>query len=119
MMFYAFLHVHFVAIYLFITGLAPGSHLPFGPIYPGFVFFQELVVFMILVAVAWAFYRRYMEKIVRLKRGFKAGLVLVFIGTLMLSVLLGNGMLQHWLGSGAGWSDPIASGIALDRKSVV
>lgn len=109
MMFYGFLLVQFGAIDLFIKGLAPGSHLPFGPIYPGFVFFQELVVFMILVAVAWAFYRRYMEKIVRLKRGFKAGLVLIFIGTLMLSVLVGNGMAQIWHGYGTSWAEPISS----------
>src|SRR5699024_7747106 len=113
MMFYGFLLVQFGAIDMFINGISPGNHLPLGSVYTAFVFFQALVTLMILVAVVWAFYRRYMEKIVRLRRGFKAGLVLVFIGTLMLSVLLGNGMLQHWLGSGAGWSDPIASGIAL------
>src|SRR5699024_272854 len=71
-----------------------------------------LVTFMILVAVALAFYRRYMEKLVRLKRGFKAGLVLLFIGTLMISVLLGNGMLKLWFGTDMSWADPIASGIA-------
>ena len=109
MMFYGFILVQFGAIDMFIKGLAPGKHLPFGPLYPAFVFFQELVTLMILVAVAWAFYRRYMEKIVRLKRGFKAGLVLVFIGTLMVSVLVGNGMAQVWNGTGASWSDPIAS----------
>lgn len=113
MMFYGFILVQFGAIDMFIKGISPGNHLPFGPVYPAFVFFQELVTLMILVAVVWAFYRRYMEKIVRLKRGFKAGLVLVFIGTLMVSVLLGNGMLQLWLGTGAGWSDPIASGVAV------
>ena len=53
---------------------------------------------MILVAVVWAFYRRYIEKLVRLKRGLKSGLVLIFIGTLMLSVLLGNGMEMIWHG---------------------
>lgn len=109
MMFYGFLLVQFGAIDMFIKGLSPGNHLPFGVIYPGFVFFQELVALMILVAVAWAFYRRYMEKIVRLKRGFKAGLVLVFIGTLMVSVLVGNGMAQIWHGSGVAWTEPIAS----------
>lgn len=109
MMFYGFILVQFGAIDLFIKGLSPGNHLPFGPIYPGFVFFQELVVFMILVAVAWAFYRRYMEKIVRLKRSFKAGLVLIFIGTLMLSVLVGNGMGQIWHGHGPSWTEPISS----------
>src|SRR5699024_11240014 len=104
---------HFGAIDMCINGISPGNHLPFVPVYPAFVFFQELVTLMILVAVVWAFYRRYMEKIVRLKRGFKAGLVLVVIGTLMLTVLLGNVMLQHWIGRGAGWSDPIDSGRVL------
>src|SRR5699024_2671326 len=67
MMFYGFLLVQFGAIDMFIKGISPGNHLPFGPVYPAFVFFQELVTLMILVAVVWAFYRRYMEKIVRLK----------------------------------------------------
>lgn len=112
MMFYGFILVQFGAIDMFIKGLAPGKHLPFGPLYPGFVFFQELVTLMILVAVAWAFYRRYMEKLVRLQRGFKAGVVLLFIGTLMLSVLFGNGMLQIWHGNETTWTEPVASVIA-------
>ena len=95
MMFYGFILVQFGAIDMFIKGLAPGNHLPFGPLYPGFTFFQELVTLMILVAVVWAFYRRYIEKLVRLKRGLNAGLVLIFIGTLMLSVLFGNGMMHN------------------------
>ncbi|AXI10660.1 hypothetical protein CUC15_17690 [Oceanobacillus zhaokaii] len=112
MMFYGFILVQFGAIDMFIKGLSPGNHLPFGVVYPGFVFFQELVTLMILVAVAGAFYRRYMEKIVRLKRGFKAGLVLLFIGTLMVSVLFGNGMTQIWLEHEATWAEPVASVIA-------
>src|SRR5690606_2102432 len=59
MFFYGFLLVQFGAIDLIWKGLKPGSHLPFGPIYGGFTFFQEIVVFMILVAVVWAFQRRY------------------------------------------------------------
>lgn len=112
MMFYGFILVQFGAIDMFIKGLSPGNHLPFGPLYPGFVFFQELVTLMILVAVFWAFYRRYMEKLVRLKRGFKAGLVLIFIGTLMLSVLAGNGMLMLWQERAVTWTEPVASLIA-------
>ena len=112
MMFYGFILVQFGAIDVVIKGLAPGKHLPFGAFYPGFVFFQELVTLMILVSVSWAFYRRYMEKIVRLQRGFKAGLVLIFIGTLMVSVLVSNGMAQIWHGSGAAWTEPVASIIA-------
>ncbi|WP_404455937.1 (Fe-S)-binding protein [Virgibacillus necropolis] len=113
MMFYGFLLVQFGALDMFVKGLAPGNHLPFGPLYPAFTFFQEIVTLTILVAVIWAFYRRYIEKIVRLKRGFKAGLVLIFIGTLMISVLLGNGFAMVWHGEAATWSEPIASLVAL------
>lgn len=112
MLFYGFILVQFGAIDMFIKGLSPGNHLPFGPLYPGFVFFQELVTLMVLVAVAWAFYRRYLEKLVRLKRDFMASLVLIFIGTLMLSVLFGNGMLMLWEGREAVWTEPVASVIA-------
>ena len=60
-----------------------------------------------------AFHRRYIEKLPRLKRDFKAGLVLIFIGTLMISVLVGNGMNLIMLGHEPSMSEPIASGIAL------
>ncbi|HLR75265.1 MAG TPA: (Fe-S)-binding protein [Virgibacillus sp.] len=109
LLFYGFILVQFGAINMFIMGLAPGKHLPLGPLYPGFTFFQEIVTLTILVAVAWAFYRRYMEKIARLERGWKAGLVLIFIGTLMLTVLIGNGMQQIWHGTGGAWTEPVAS----------
>lgn len=109
MFFYGFILVQFGAIDFIIKGLIPGGHLPLGPLYPAFTFFQEIVTFMILVAVAWAFHRRYIEKLVRLKRGFKSGLVLLFIGGLMLSVLLGNGMALIWHEEGLTWSEPIAS----------
>ncbi|WP_102026396.1 heterodisulfide reductase-related iron-sulfur binding cluster [Salirhabdus sp. Marseille-P4669] len=112
MMFYGFILVQFGAIDFIWKGLATDSHLPLGVFYPGFTFFQEIVTLTILVAVIWAFYRRYIEKLVRLKRGFKAGLVLIFIGTLMLSVLLGNGMAIIWHGHEATWTEPVASGIA-------
>ncbi|KGP74169.1 (Fe-S)-binding protein [Pontibacillus yanchengensis] len=112
MMFYGFILVQFGAIDFIVKGLAPGSHLPFGPLYSGFVFFQELVTLMIVVAVIWAFYRRYIEKLVRLKRSFKAGLVLIFIGGLMLSVLIGNGMELIWHGEEGTWTEPVASAIA-------
>ncbi|MDZ5606957.1 (Fe-S)-binding protein [Bacillus pseudomycoides] len=112
MFFYGFILVQFGAIDFIWKGLAPGSHLPLGPLYPAFTFFQEIVTLMILIAVFWAFHRRYVEKLVRLKRNFKSGLVLIFIGGLMLSVLLGNGMGIIWHGEELSWSEPIASGIA-------
>ncbi|MFC7371574.1 (Fe-S)-binding protein [Fictibacillus iocasae] len=112
MFFYGFILVQFGAIDFIWKGLAPGSHLPLGPLYPGFTFFQEIVTLMILVAVVWAFYRRYVEKLVRLKRGFKSGLVLLFIGGLMLSVLLGNAAEIIWHDLPFEWTAPIASGLA-------
>ena len=111
MFFYGFILVQFGAIDFIWKGLKPGSHLPLGPLYPAFTFFQEIVTLVILVAVVWAFYRRYVEKLVRLKRNFKSGLVLIFIGGLMLSVLLGNGMGMIWHGESASLSEPVASGI--------
>ncbi|QKS72798.1 (Fe-S)-binding protein [Paenalkalicoccus suaedae] len=112
MFFYGFLLVQFSAIDVIIKGLAPGNHLPLGPLYPFFTFSQELVVLMILVAVVWAFYRRYVEKLVRLKRNFKAGLVLIFIGGLMVSKLFAKGMEIIWLDKPLTAAEPIASSIA-------
>ena len=65
MFFYGFILVQFGAIDFIWKGLAPDSHLPLGPLYPAFTFFQEIVTLVILVAVIWAFYRRYVEKLVR------------------------------------------------------
>ncbi|MDP4155827.1 MAG: (Fe-S)-binding protein [Bacillota bacterium] len=113
MFFYGFLLVQFGAIDLIWKGLAPESHLPLGPLYPYFTFFQEIIVLIVLVGVIWGFYRRYIEKLVRLKRGFLAGLVYLFLAGLMLCTLLANGMDIIWHGSSeASWSEPVASGIA-------
>ena len=95
-----------------MEGLASGSHIPLGPLYSAFTFFQEIVTLLILVAVVWAFYRRYVEKLVRLKRGWKNGLVLIFLSGLMLSVLIGNGMGMIWHDHSATWSEPVASAVA-------
>lgn len=110
--FYGFLLVQFGAIDLVWKGLKPGSHLPFGAVYPAFTFFQEIVALTILVAVIWAFHRRYIEKLVRLKRGWKSGLVLIFIGGLMVSTLLSNGMNIIWQGYELTWTEPVASSLA-------
>ncbi|WP_407269253.1 (Fe-S)-binding protein [Radiobacillus sp. PE A8.2] len=109
MMFYGFILVQFGAIDFIYKGLVPEQHLPFGALYPAFTFFQEIVTLTILVAVCWAFHRRYVEKLARLKRGFKSGHVLLFIATLMLSVLLGNGFQLVLHEQGFTWTEPIAS----------
>lgn len=86
--FYGFIILQFGAIDLIVKGLAYGSHLPI-PGYAVFTLFQEITTAAILLAVLYAGYRRYIEKLPRLKRGWKASIVLWFIGTLFLSVLLG------------------------------
>jgi Fe-S oxidoreductase len=68
---------------------------------------------MILFATAWGFYRRYIEKLVRLKRGFKAGLVYLFLTGLMLCTLLANGMDMMWFGDEPSWAEPIASAVSI------
>ena len=113
MFFYGFILVQFGAIDFIIKGIMPGAHLPFGVLYPGFTFFQEMVTLLILVAVFLAFYRRYIEKLVRLKRNFKSGLVLIFIGGLMFTVLLGNGMNMIGHSHEATWTEPVASFISI------
>lgn len=118
MFFYGFLLVQFGAIDFIWNGIKPGSHLPLGPLYPAFTFFQEIVTLVILVAVVWAFYRRYIEKLVRLKRNFKSGLVLIFIGGLMVAVLVGNGMGMIWHGEEATWAEPIASLISMTLAAI-
>jgi Fe-S oxidoreductase len=112
MFFYGFILVQLGALDFIIKGIKPGAHLPLGPLYPAFTFLQEIVTLLILVAVVWAFHRRYIEKLVRLKRGFKSGLVLIFIGGLMVSVLFGNGMSMIWHGHEASMAEPVASLIA-------
>lgn len=110
--FYGFLLVQLGAIDFIWKGLAPGSHIPLGGLYGFFTFTQEIVVLTILIAVAVAYYRRYMEKLARLKRGFKNGLVYMFLAILMVSTLIGNGMGLIWHDHGLTAYEPVASAIA-------
>lgn len=111
-MFYGFIILQFGALDLIWKGLAPGSHLPLGPLYPAFTFLQELTTLAVILAVLYAAYRRYVEKLPRLKRGWKPSIVLWFIGSLMLSVLLSAAFEQRWLGHDPGWATPVSSLLA-------
>lgn len=112
-MFYGFIILQFGAIELIVKGLVKGFELPFGRAHKYFSLMQEITVFLILVAVGFAFYRRYIEKLKRLKRGFKSGLVLLFISTLMATVLLSLAFEQLWLGHEPSGYAPISSLIAM------
>ncbi|WP_040952728.1 (Fe-S)-binding protein [Gorillibacterium massiliense] len=109
--FYGFIILQFGAIDLIVKGLTGGKHLPI----PGYSFFQlsqEITVLLILIAMGYASYRRYGERLIRLKRGWKPSIVLFFIFFLMLSVLLSLGFERVWLGHLPDAYAPISSFIA-------
>ncbi|WP_186325825.1 (Fe-S)-binding protein [Paenibacillus sp. Y412MC10] len=85
--FYGFIILQFGALDLIIKGLTDDGHLPL-PAYDVFGLLQEITVFLVLVAMGYAAYRRYGEKLARLKKGWKPSIVVFFIFSLMLSVLL-------------------------------
>lgn len=112
-MFYGFITLQFGAIELIIKGLSKGYELPFGSAHKYFSVMQEITTFLILAAVGYAFYRRYIEKLKRLKRGFKSGLVLLLISSLMATVLLSLAFEQIWLGHEPSAFAPISSVFAI------
>lgn len=109
--FYGFILLQFGAIDLILKGLVPGAKLPV-PFYNGFTFFQEVTVAAVLIAVGYGVYRRYIEKLPRLKRGFKSGLVYWFIGSLFLSVLFAGGMEMAMEGSAYDPYRPLSSAVS-------
>ena len=113
--FYGFIVVQLGAIDFIIKGIYPSFNLKeiFGEaLYHFFTMSQEIFTVLILLAMIWAFYRRYIEKLARLKRGFKNSLVVIYISTLMLAVLFGNGMAMIWHGYEPSVWEPVASAIA-------
>ncbi|MBW7475997.1 (Fe-S)-binding protein [Paenibacillus oenotherae] len=85
-LFYGFIVLQFGAADLIWKGLA-GAPLPL-PAYGTFTAIQEVTVSLILLAVIYGAWRRYIERLDRLKRGWKPAIVLWFIGVLMATVLL-------------------------------
>lgn len=115
-LFYGFLLVQFGAIDLIWKGLKPGSHLPFGSAYPYFLFMQEMIVVLILLSVFYAWYRRNVEKLKRLKRGWKANLVIWLISILMISTLLSEALELLWHNNGVAEfisTQPVASSLSI------
>lgn len=111
-MFYGFIVLQFGAIDLFVKGLAPGKHLPF-PAYGAFTFIQEIVTLIVLLATMYAAYRRFGEKLARLKQTWKAGLVIWFLSALMISILMSAAFDIVWQNEPLGWAHPIASLLAM------
>lgn len=116
--FYGFILLQFGAVDLILKGLIPGARLPL-PFYEGFTFLQEITTAAVLLAVGYGIYRRYIEKLPRLKRGFKAGMVYWFIGSLFISVLLAGGMELSM--EGVAWDGyrPFSSLVATAAQSFI
>jgi len=110
--FYGFIILQFGALDLIVKGLTGGKHLPI-PGYEVFGLMQEVTVVLILVAMSYAAYRRYGEKLTRLKRGWKPSLVILFIFFLMVSVVLTLSFERVWMGLSFTGYSPISSFIAL------
>ncbi|MCY9662021.1 (Fe-S)-binding protein [Paenibacillus chondroitinus] len=105
--FYGFLILQLGALDLILKGLI-GRGLPI-PGYEYFTFIQEVTVALILLAMGYATYRRYVEKLKRLKRGWKPSIVVFFIFFLMLSVVVSGGFERVREGQGASGYAPISS----------
>ncbi|GIO88732.1 hypothetical protein J25TS5_56640 [Paenibacillus faecis] len=109
--FYGFIILQFGAVDLIVKGLTQGGHLPL-PAYEAFGFLQELTVLLVLAAMGYAAYRRYGERLPRLKRGWKPSIVILFIFALMLTVILSLGFERLWLGMEPSALAPLSSFIA-------
>ncbi|MFF2092940.1 (Fe-S)-binding protein [Paenibacillus sp. NPDC058174] len=105
--FYGFIVLQFGAADLIWKKLS-GHPIPF-PYYDGFAWSQELTVSLVLLAVLYGGFRRYVERLPRLKRGWKPSLVLWFIGGLMATVLFTLAF-ERLAASGAGAGGGIADG---------
>ncbi|HZG88353.1 (Fe-S)-binding protein [Paenibacillus sp.] len=112
--FYGFLVLQVGALDIFARGLF-GAGLPL-PFYGAFELAQETTVALVLLAMLYAAYRRYGEKLKRLKRGWKPSIVIWFIAALMASVLLTLAFDRLRRGGEAAgeweWTAPISSALA-------
>jgi Fe-S oxidoreductase len=111
-MFYGFLILQLGAIEIILKGFFKGFEYPIGSAHAFFSLAQEVTTLLVLLAVVYAFYRRYVEKLKRLKRGFKSGLVIIFLSTLMLSIFFSLAFEHVWLGTEGGAHAPISTAIA-------
>ncbi|WCF09283.1 heterodisulfide reductase-related iron-sulfur binding cluster [Paenibacillus thiaminolyticus] len=109
--FYGFIILQVGALDIIYKGLS-GRPLPI-PGYEAFVLLQEVTVTLVLIAMGYAAYRRYGERLDRLKRGWKPSIVVFFIFSLMLSVLLTMSFERLLEGNDFSLYAPIASLIAM------
>lgn len=99
-LFYGFMIIQIGLIELVIKGFSKGYEFPFGEAHKYFSLLQEWTTFLMLCAVIYASYRRYVEKLKRLqwKRDGKAAFVYIGLTTLTVSILFALGFETVMLG---------------------
>jgi len=99
-LFYGFFIIQIGLIEIIIKGFIKGYEFPIGTLHKYFSLMQEWTTFLMLCAVVFAFYRRYIEKLKRLqlRRDFKAAVVIIALTTLTASILLTLGFETVMLG---------------------
>src|SRR5205085_9121293 len=95
MIFWGFLVLLAAVVESVIEGLIPGGNIAWlGPIYALLTLSQDVFCVLILIGVAWAFWRRYVSKVKRLQvdgaERRDAALILVLIGVIVTALLLQN-----------------------------
>lgn len=110
--FYGFIVLQFGALEIILKGFIKGFQWPLGSLHPLFSLSQEFTVLAIFLSVGYAAYRRFGEKLPRLKRGEKTSILYWFIFTLMVSVLFTLAFEKIWLGEPSSVYSPVSSGLA-------
>ncbi|WP_066256292.1 (Fe-S)-binding protein [Neobacillus drentensis] len=112
-LFYGFFIIQVGLVEIIIKGFIRGYEFPFGGAYKYFSLLQEWTVFLMLCAMVYAFYRRYIEKLKRLqlKRDAKAAFVIIALITLTIAILLTLGFEKVMLGQNPDFSHAPFSGV--------
>lgn len=89
-LFYGFFIIQVGLIELIIKGFSTGYTFPFGEGHKYFSLLEEWTTFLMMCAIGYAFYRRYIEKLERLqwKRDWKAAFVYIALFVLTFSILV-------------------------------
>jgi Fe-S oxidoreductase len=110
--FYGFIILQFGALEIILKGFIHGFQWPIGSFHSLFNLSQEITVIAIFLSVGYAGYRRFGERLSRLKSDGKTTILYAFIGFLMLSVLLTLAFEKIWLAEPYSVYSPISSILA-------
>ncbi len=115
-LFYGFLVLQLGALDIIVKGLS-GRSLPVAD-RPWFGLMQEITVALVLLAVMYAGYRRYVRRLSRLPQGWKPALVLIWISALMISAALTLAFDRLREGQDASTMAPLSSPLASSLDAI-